>query len=441
MATPLQLLDYYGLGYAERGRLLSEEIARCHAYHFSRNTAYRRTVSARGVGEEVRTEDLARLLRPAALTFKGYVEWIGPFPQDDPAGFVSWLGRQLSVPLPIDLAVRLRRRYRSLEALLVDVERCCAGLGLEIVTSSGTSGQASIVARGAGTVALAVQSFFTGIQRGWGIARGTALIFVMPEQTRVAMARSARFGTRELDWVADSPVHYTMPFSATPDRIRIRAGRTYRPGWEGVLERKALHPLMTWANESTVTPRFVSLTLERLREAAVEARPVLLLGGPAQLHAIALQDTVTLPSGSRVATGGGMKEQYPFSLEHVRADLRRAFGAPVSDVYGMAEANWAAFECPVGNYHLPPWVHVVVTDDDDRIIDEPEAAGLLAFFDPVGGGDLIPPFFQTADSVRLVKGGGYDPVLACPCGSDSAYISGRILRVDLTEEAGCAAQI
>ena len=132
----------------------------------------------------------------------------------------------------------------------------------------------------------------------------------------------------------------------------------------------------------------------------------------------------------------------------------------------MAEANWAAFECPQGNYHIPPWVYVVVTDDDDRIVPGPDATGLLAFFDPVGGGELIPPFFQTTDHVRLVNGGSQhdpayvgrgdpayvgrgdpacvgrgDPALACPCGYDSAYIVGGIQRVDLVEEAGCAAQV
>ena len=117
-------------------------------------------------------------------------------------------------------------------------------------------------------------------------------------------------------------------------------------------------------------------------------------------------------------------------------------GTPVSDVYGMAEANWAAFECPHGNYHIPPWVYAVVTDDADRIIPAAQATGLLAFFDPVGGGDLIPPFFQTADHVHLVNGGAaHDPAFVCPCGLDTAYVAGRVQRVDLMEEAGCAAQI
>ena len=107
---------------------------------------------------------------------------------------------QLSIPLPQDRRSSFRRRYSTMEGLLAATERAYAGLGLEMVTSSGTSGVASVVARGA------------------------ALVFVMPENTRVAMARSARFGTRQLDWAAGTAVYYTMPFSATPDRIRLRIG-------------------------------------------------------------------------------------------------------------------------------------------------------------------------------------------------------------------------
>jgi hypothetical protein len=430
--------------------LLEDAIITAHKHHFERNAAYRRTVAARGVVPDLDPRDFARILRPAALTFKSYSETIGPFPQDDPHGFLAWLQDQISVSLPAGRQVAFRRRYGSLEALLVDIERVYVDVGLEIVTSSGTSGRASIVPRSGATVEVAVQAFFAGIRELWGVGRGTALVFVMPEDTRVAMARSARFGTRTLDWTADSPVYYTMPFSATPDQMRVRAGLTFRGGVQGLVERRILHPFMKWANGRLAEPRTIAATLARLRECAAAGRPVMLMGGLAQLHPLAgawasakpvAPAPASLPSGSRVATGGGVKYDYPFAPEKIRADLRSGFGGvPVSDVYGMAEANWAAFECACGNYHIPPWVHAVVTDDDDRIVEGPEATGLLAFFDPVAGGDLIPPFFQTADRVHLVVPGA-DPDLSCPCGYNSNYIKGVIQRVDLTEEAGCAAQV
>jgi hypothetical protein len=423
---------------------VEDAIRAAHQHHFERNAAYRRTLAARGVGARFDPRDLARILRPAALTFKSYSDLIGPFPQDDPLAFLAWLQDQISLPLPEGRQPAFRHRYGSLEALLCDIERVYSDLGLEIVTSSGTSGRASIVPRSGATVEVAVQAFFTGIRELWGVGRGTALIFMMPADTRVAMARSARFGTRTLDWTADSPVYYTMPFSATPDQIRVRAGHTFRSGLQGLVERRVLHPFMVWANGRLAEPRYLAATQGRLHECVAAGLPVMLMGGLTQLHSLAGAWTGTgaaWPPGSRVATGGGMKEDYPSTPAQIRADLRRAFGdVPVSDVYGMAEANWAAFECANGNYHIPPWVHAVVTDDDDRILEGPEATGLLAFFDPVAGGDLIPPFFQTADRVHLIVPGP-DSSLACPCGYKGSYIKGVIQRVDLMEEAGCSAQV
>jgi hypothetical protein len=432
-----------------RRDLLVTAICRAHTYHYERNVAYRTTVAARGVGSRCEPADFACLLRPAALTFKGYADLIGPFPQDDPLAFLRWLSDQLSAPLASARWSALRRRYPSLEALLRDIERIYADMGLQIVTSTGASGRASIVARDGATIALAIDAFFGEISRAWGIARGAGLVFVMPAETRVAMARTAVLGTRHLDWTTDGAVYFTMPFAATPDQLRVRAGRVYRPGLQGLWERRALHPFMAWANAHLAEPRFVALTLAALRDAAARGRPVMLLGGLVQLHAVAQAvlaartSAPSLPLGSRIATGGGMKEWYPLSAEAIRSGLRKAFGdIPIADVYGMAEANWAAFECIHGNHHIPAWVYAVVTDDQDRIVTGADTTGLLAFFDPLGGGQLIPPFFQTADRVRLINGaGGYDPALCCPCGRDTPYIMGGIRRVDLMEEAGCAAQV
>jgi len=441
VATPVsqELERFYGLPSCDRRDIVLRATAEQHRYHFERNAAYRETLSARGVGPDL-PDDLALLLRPAALTFKSYAERIGLFPQDEPAAFMPWLAGQLSVPLARERWRLFHRRYGTLEAFLRDIERIYSDLGLEIVTSTGTSGRASIVVRNAATVALATEAFFTAIRVCWGVQRGMALVFMMPEETRVAMARTARFGTRYLDW---KPVYYTVPFPATPDRLRIRAGRSFRPGLAGLWERRLLHPFMSRAEERLAKPRYLARTLACLRECVAGGRRLMLLGGPAQLHGLARVGAIRLPTGSRVATGGGLKESYAHTMADIRADLRAAFGdVAVSDVYGMAEANWAAFECEHGNYHLPPWLHAVVTDDDDRILGGPEATGLLAFFDPIGGGALIPPFFQTADRARLVNGGAYDgPPLACPCGSEGAFIRGAIQRVDLLEEAGCAAQV
>jgi len=67
----------------------------------------------------------------------------------------------------------------------------------------------------------------------------------------------------------------------------------------------------------------------------------------------------------------------------------------------------------------------------------------LAFFDPYGSGPLFPSFFKTADQVRLIRGDGAGNRNGhCPCGELGAYIpQDSIQRVDLLDEAGCAAQV
>jgi hypothetical protein len=108
------------------------------------------------------------------------------------------------------------------------------------------------------------------------------------------------------------------------------------------------------------------------------------------------------------------------------------------DVYGMAEANWAAMQCSHGSYHIPPWVLAVTLDDDDRILTSSGTPGLLAFFDPVGGGGLFPAFFRTTDRPRTGCLLGYCPGM--PMRRTGEYIEKSMAR-RLLDEAGCAAQI
>jgi len=445
---------FYGMSPGQRDEMLVDGIREQHAWHFERNRAYRRTVELRGLGGDVEERDLPGLLRVSAITFKSYIRQEGIlFPQAEPQRFLRWLQDHISLPLPEERFGGFRRRYPSLESLFRAVESTFADLRLEMVTSSGTSGKASILVRDASAVRKATDAYFTAIDRMWGFRTRHNLLFVMPYETRVAMARIARMGTRELGWGEEADIAYTMPFKADPDTIRIQSGRMFRPGLAGLWERKLMFPFMEWAYEALGSPKFVKSTLEALERFRVQERPILVLGGLVQLDAVAREldsrGGLELPAGSRIATGGGMKRDYPRSPAEIRETLGRAFrgpaGAPVpiADIYGMAEAHWVAFQCPQGNYHFPPWVYVAVMGDDDRRVESSDATGLLAFWDPFAGGRVYPPFFQTADRVRLINGSRHhDPGLACPCGEDSPYLQSRsIQRVDLLEEAGCGATL
>ncbi len=452
--------DFWGISPAERKPILLEAITEAHAWHFERNPAYQRLVKSRDVGPQLNESDLARVLRPTAQTFKSYISVIGtPFPQQRPAAFLEWLANHLSIPLPRERFRQFKRIYPTLEKLLTDFEAIFGDFGFEVTTSSGTSGRATIMVRDRETVDLAVNCFMQATLTIWGVGTEHNVILMMPRQTRIAMARTARFGTERLGMHGDGRVHFTIPFPADPDRVRIRTGRTFLPGWRGALERRVLHPFARWMEERYVQPRAVAQTIALLERTERSGTPTLLFGSLVQLHGLSQRlrllgygqngRKMQLSSGSLVGTGGGLKQLYPFSPDEIRTDLQAVLGleagepVPIRDVMGMAEANWAAPQCQSGNYHLPPWVYAVALNDDDEILHGSDVVGLLAFFDPFGGGRLFPSFFKTTDQVRLINGGnGYDPARRCPCGRDTPYlVRGTIQRVDLLEEAGCAGQL
>jgi len=360
---------------------------------------------------------------------------------------------QLSVDLPRDRFSDFRSRYWSLEGLLRDIERIYSDLCFEISTSSGTSGRSTIMFRDQAGIDKTVESFYLAFQRYLGMQADHRAIFVMPRETRIAMVRMASFSVRRVG-LGDDRIHFTIPFPAHPDQVRVRAGQTLRAGWRGKVEDKLLRPFMVWMNDRYVMPRAISAAIDLLRQAEISREKVLLFAGWAQLHAIALEiravgETIRLAPGSLLGSGGGLKEQYPFSPAQIRRDLSQVIGLsdgrliPIRDTYGMSEANWMAMQCGHGNYHVPPWVYAVTLDEQNRFQTSSDSTGLLAFYDPFGGGALFPAFFRTADQVRLINGAGTQgPAQVCPCGEAGTYISqDSIQRVDRLDEAGCAAQV
>jgi hypothetical protein len=439
--------EFWDMDPAARDQTLFEGIAAAHAFHYERNTAYRNTVAARGVGRSVLPGEMPRLLRNASQTFTSYVDILGtPFPQDQPAAFTDWLADQVSVDLNPDKH-RFRDRYRSLEGLLKAIEREYNGLGLELLATGGPLGPTTIVPRDRTSAGLAADSFQLCFQRYLDIGAEHIAIFMMPKRTRAPMVRTARSGLQRIGLPPES-VHFATRFPARPDQLRVRAGLTYRPGLRGDVERYVSHPLMTALQDRLVDARAVESAIARLIPASAHEEKVLLFGSLGQLHAMAafLLDsgrTITLAPGSLLGTDGllrrgwGVRTAGGKTPAEMREDLRQAFrltdGGPaaVRDIYSVAAANWVAVQCSHGNYHIPPWVHAVTLDDQEEFQTEPRSTGTLAFFDPYGGGELFPAFFRTADRVTLVRAG------ACPCGERGSYLEEDSLRpVDPIGEAG-----
>jgi phenylacetate-CoA ligase len=124
--------------------------------------------------------------------------------------------------------------------------------------------------------------------------------------------------------------------------------------------------------------------------------PTHLLGYPSALASLA-----------RFALGGGHQLPRPRVvltnaeplLDHQRAVITEAFGAPVRDTYGLAELVAGAAECEAGTLHLWPEVGEVECLDGDLV-----ATGLL---------NLAMPLVRYRVGDRVAGPVAWDP---CPCG-------------------------
>ncbi len=458
MKNAPDLMDFFGIPATQRQEILLDAIIHTHQWHYPRNRSYRQAVEAKGVGALVTESHLTRILRPTAHVFKSYIDLLPtPFPENHPRDFLQWLAHNLSIEFPTDRIQAFKTRYPSLEAFVQAIEHHFSDLGFVIGTSSGTSGKSTIMVRDSQGVSQAIEAYKLAVYRLWGTKDAHEIVFIMPERTRIVMAWLARLATQHLGMGPQA--HFGIPFPASPDHVRIRSGQLFKPGLRGLVEKRLLYPFMNKMNDTRVKETFVNRTITWLEDLSKAGKATLLFGGWVQLDAVyegLVQrgygingKVLELNPESMIGTGGGVKELYPFTPAQIRERLSTVLHTPGGeavvhrDVYGMAEANWAAAQCAYGNYHLPPWVYAVILDENDEIAPESQASGLLAFFDPIAGGRLFPNFFKTADRVTLVNGGKwYDPGLTCPCGYQTSYIQrDSIARQDRLDEAGCAAQL
>lgn len=450
--------DFLNIPQQERHHILLAAIKNSHAYHFTHNLAYRNAVTAKGVGPKVNDRDLTRILRPTSQVFKSYIDTLGTaFPNHKPKEFYEWLRNNLSITLPDFETLPTKQKYRNLEEFLSFLEGCLSADGIEFGTSSGTTGRATIMIHTQLAAEKAAEAYQEAVYSQWGTFNQHHFIFVMPSETRIVMARIARTATARLG--LDTQASFTIPFSATPDQVRVRSGQLFEPGFKGYMEQRIMHPFMIWMNENYVKTKYVDLTIQILEDHSRTNGDLLLFGGYVQMHHIYQgllergysPGNKCLPVGNQsiIGTGGGLKEQYPFTPSQIIQDLKSVLclenGNPVPhrDVYGMAEANWAAAQCEEGNYHLPAWILAVIINQEDQIVDSPQATGLLAFYDPLTDLGLYPHFYKTADRVTLNNGVmNFRKDLNCPCGHSTAYLlNNSISRQDRLDEAGCAGQI
>jgi len=118
--------------------------------------------------------------------------------------------------------------------------------------------------------------------------------------------------------------------------------------------------------------------------------------------------------------------------EHQRKAIEQAFGCPVRNTYGMAEAVCAASECKFGNMHLWPEAGVLEVFDDE--VDESVTPGEVGRFICTGlaNADMLLIRYEIGD-----RGAIASPDEVCDCGRNLPLlqkVEGRMDDVILTPD-------
>ncbi len=176
--------------------------------------------------------------------------------------------------------------------------------------------------------------------------------------------------------------------------------------------------------------------LKRLREYAMEGKPVRLFGMPAFLFEILsmMTEPIPLPPGSWMVTGGGWKaaEDKNVSRDFFRQRAGELFSLPpdrIRDAYGMAEHCAPYIDCRRHRFHVPAFCRVIARDPVTLAPLPPGRVGLL---------ELISPYNAMMPNLALLTTDlGAIDAEPCPCGDNSPTFT-LAGRGGLSKHKGCA---
>lgn len=179
----------------------------------------------------------------------------------------------------------------------------------------------------------------------------------------------------------------------------------YRPWWR-IVQFKPFPRPVRWFQRLGVFPRTVidsALETSRLRDAALRARPHVLMGYPVVLRSFLR----SLDDEQRAQLSRTLRLVLPDSellTDQGRQVLERDFGVPVFDEYSAYEVLTMASQCRHGGMHIDEdrvWVEVL--DEDGRPLPEGEE------------GDVVVTHFRER-AMPLIRYRVGDRALHCPAG-------------------------
>lgn len=400
-------------------RLREEAVLLNHKRYFRRIPAYRTLAEDADLDEDITDVAVIKTdLMFATDVFKSY----------DPALIDNAEWQQMTVWLRTIFHNDLPGDYSTVKTLEEWLEKLKAA-EINIMTSSGTSGQYSFVPRDNLT--------------GMGLMINATIVF-QPVFGRVleniseydAAILNFRSGSAGVQAASNSIANivqnayclYDMHMPADAVRILQRGPRNDE-------ERKFVEEFERVMR--TEKDLRYEVMLDNIRKSVKSGQKVLMQGACYQLKELCTkavqQGSVILPEGSVLLFGGGWKT---FEGEKIgKAELLKlieaAFGLKgdrAVEGYSMIEMNTMMTCCGEARFHIPPLMEPIVFGED--LMPKPGAGhtGIFGFLDPFALS--YPGFLISGDQIDLWHG-------QCPCGRKGYAIDGEIRRVPGKEVKGC----
>jgi hypothetical protein len=177
--------------------------------------------------------------------------------------------------------------------------------------------------------------------------------------------------------------------------------------------------------------------IAQLKQSIMDGHKVFIFGTPYQLKELCGTlgthgGNLKLKEGSLILFGGGWKS---FSGEQIPRDqllglMNEALGLPpelILEGYSMTEINVFMLRCEHGRFHIPPLIEPVLYNEELAVIEGDDLRGTLGFLDPFA--ISYPGFIITGDEVHFVNG-------ACACGLSGPAVT-EIGRARQREVKGC----
>jgi len=400
-------------------RLREEGVLLNHKRYFRSIPAYRALAEDAGIDEEVTDVEVIKTdLMFATDIFKSYDPAL--IDDGDWQQMTAWLRTVFSGDLPGD--------YSTIKSLEEWIERVMEA-ELNIMTSSGTSGQYSFVPRDNNTrmglmmnSALVFQPFFGKVLEN--ISEYDAAIMNFKSGSAGVQAASNSIA----NIVQNAYCLYDMHMPADAVRVLQRGPRNDE-------ERKFIEEferVMTTEKDLRY-----EVMLDNIRASVKNGQKILMQSACYQLKELCTkaveQGGVILPEGSVLLFGGGWKtfEGEKMGKAELVELIDAAFGLKGENAlegYSMIEMNTMMTCCSEARFHIPPLMEPIVFDE--ALMPKPGAdqPGIFGFLDPFALS--YPGFLISGDQINLWHG-------ECPCGRKGYAIDGEIQRVAGKEVKGC----